>query len=101
MTTTAMLCAMEYLDPADHALWKAELRAGRARPADAAEVGRRLAAIHAATAGVPDIAAQFPRTDIFHAIRLEPYLEATAARHPDLKERSCSRSAAARRRRGW
>ena len=30
--------------------------------------------------------AQFPRADIFQAIRLEPYLEATAKRHPDLQE---------------
>ena len=28
---------------------------------------------------------QFPATDIFQMIRLEPYLEATAARHPDLE----------------
>jgi len=81
-----MLCAMTYLDPASHRLWKSELRDGRADPAFAAEVGRRLAAIHAATAGDADVARRFPRSDIFHAIRLEPYLEATAARHPDLRD---------------
>jgi aminoglycoside phosphotransferase (APT) family kinase protein len=82
----AMLCAMAYLDPADHPLWKSELRDGRAEPETAAEVGRRLAAIHAATAGDDAVARRFPRDDIFHAIRLEPYLEATATRHPDLHE---------------
>lgn len=81
-----MFCAMRYLDPADHRLWKNELRDGRANPTDAGEVGRRLGLIHAATANNPQVAAQFPRHDIFHAIRLEPYLEATAAAHPDLHE---------------
>lgn len=82
----AMLCAMEYLDPARYRLWKAELRDGRAGPGVAAEVGRRLAAIHAHAAGNAAVAAQFPPNGIFHAIRLEPYLEATAAAHPDLRD---------------
>ena len=82
----AMLCAMDFLDPAEHKLWKDELRAGHADTAVAGEVGRRLSHIHAGTAGRADVAAQFPRNDIFHAIRLEPYLEATAARHPDLRD---------------
>ena len=81
-----MLCAMSYLDPADHRLWKSELREGRADLLAATEVGRRLGRIHAATANDPDLAEVFPRHDIFHAIRLEPYLEATAAAHPDLRE---------------
>jgi len=83
---SAMLFAMDYLDPADHRLWKSELRDGRALPADAAGVGARLGRIHAATAASPEMLAAFPRNGIFHAIRLEPYLEATAARHPDLLE---------------
>lgn len=82
----AGLFAMPYLDPATHFPWKEELRQGRADPAVAAEVGRRIGHIHAATAGRDDIARQFPTDEIFHAIRLEPYLEATAARHPDLRD---------------
>ena len=78
------LFAMEFLDPAEFPQWKSELMAGRADPAFAAEAGRRLAAIHAATAGDADVAARFASDAIFHAIRLEPYLEATARRHPDL-----------------
>jgi aminoglycoside phosphotransferase (APT) family kinase protein len=78
------LFAMEFLDPAEFPQWKAELMAGRADAAFAAEAGRRLAAIHAATAGDADVAARFASDAIFHAIRLEPYLEATARRHPDL-----------------
>ncbi|WP_026868536.1 phosphotransferase family protein [Inquilinus limosus] len=75
--------AMAYLAPEDHPVWKAELRDGRADPAFAAEVGRRLAAIHAATAAAPALVAEFPTDAIFYDIRLEPYLVATAAAHPD------------------
>jgi tRNA A-37 threonylcarbamoyl transferase component Bud32 len=82
----AGLFAMPYLDPATYLSWKDELRRGRANPAVAAEVGRRIGHIHAATAGRDDIARQFPTDEIFHAIRLEPYLEATAAHHPDLRD---------------
>jgi len=83
---TLMLCAMEYLDPATHKLWKTELRDGRADPDQARLAGERLGLIHAKTANDDAVKARFPRTDIFYDIRLEPYLEATAARHPDLKD---------------
>ena len=80
----AGILAMQYLEPARHPVWKELLRAGRVEAGFAAQVGARLAAIHAATAGRPAIAERFPTDDIFYAIRLEPYLVATAARHPDL-----------------
>lgn len=83
---SAMLFAMEFLDSNSHKLWKTELHAGRVDVTHAAEAGRRLARIHAGSAGNPEIAKSFPRTDIFHAIRLEPYLEATADNHPDLRD---------------
>lgn len=79
--------AMQFLDPADHPLWKAQLRDGHADPAFAAKVADRLARIHAATAADPTVAADFPTDDIFHAIRLEPYLLATARVHADLAPR--------------
>ena len=79
--------AMEFLDLP---LWKDQLRQGRADPAFAAAVGRTLAAIHRGTAGKAEIARLFPTDAIFHAIRLEPYLLATAARHPDLQEKISS-----------
>jgi aminoglycoside phosphotransferase (APT) family kinase protein len=81
------LFAMAFLDPADHPVWKAELMAGKADAAFAAEVGRRLAAIHAATAGRADVRERFATDTIFHAIRLEPYLEATAGKHPAVAAR--------------
>ncbi len=83
----AKLFAMEFLDPATHPLWKAQLRDGVVELATASAVGGRLARIHAATAGRAGIAARFRSDAIFHAIRLEPYLLATARRHPDLAAR--------------
>jgi len=74
---------MAYLDPARHASWKAELHAGRAAPEVAGAVGDRLVRIHAATADDPAVARAFATDRIFHDIRLEPYLLATALRHPD------------------
>lgn len=82
----AGLFAMTYLEPAAHPLWKALLRDGVAETAHAEAVATRLVAIHAATANDAAVAARFPTDEIFHAIRLEPYLEATARAHPDLAE---------------
>jgi aminoglycoside phosphotransferase (APT) family kinase protein len=78
----AGLFAMQYLD---FPVWKERLRQGDAQPAFAAQVGAALAAIHAATAGREEIAASFPTDAIFHAIRLEPYLLATASKHAALR----------------
>ncbi len=91
--------AMDYLDPATHPLWKDQLRAGQADPGFAAAVGAAIAAIHAATAADPAIAAAFPTAEIFHDIRLSPYLLATAASHPDRAEalRALARTTAATR----
>jgi aminoglycoside phosphotransferase (APT) family kinase protein len=79
------LFAMEYLDAARHPVWKEELRRGHADPDFAAKVGATLATIHRATAGREDVAGRFPTDAIFYAIRLEPYLVATAAKHKSLK----------------
>lgn len=76
--------AMEYLPGLP--VWKAELHAGRANPEFAADVGRKLAAIHDATARRADIAAAFATDASFHALRLEPYLLAAGRVHPSLRE---------------
>jgi aminoglycoside phosphotransferase (APT) family kinase protein len=76
--------AMQYLPPADHPLWKTQLRDGRADPAFAAQVATSLVRVHAATAADPATATEFPTDAIFFDIRLEPYLLATARAHPDL-----------------
>ncbi len=80
------LFAMEFLDPAVFPLWKAELMDGRAEADFAATVGATLGRIHAATADDASVESRFDSAEIFHAIRLEPYLEAAARRHPDLAD---------------
>ncbi len=82
----AGLFVMAYLDPADHALWKSQLRDGIAEPATARAVAERLVHIHAATAGDAAIAERFATDYIFRPIRLEPYLLATARVHSDLAD---------------
>ena len=82
----AGLFAMEYLAPASHPVWKDQLRDGTIDAAFAAEVGRRVARIHAATAARPDLAARFANDHIFYPIRLEAYLVATADKHPALRD---------------
>jgi len=79
----AGLFVMGYLEPAQYPLWKTQLRDGVADRATAASVGERLAQIHNATADRADIAARFATDEGFQAIRLEPYLLATARAHPD------------------
>ena len=80
----AGLFAMEYLAPASHPVWKDQLRDGLIDPAFAAEVGRRVARIHAATARREDIARRFANDHIFYPIRLEAYLVASAEKHADV-----------------
>lgn len=75
--------AMAWLDAKLHPVWKTQLRDGVVVAATAAAVGRIIAAIHNATARNPEIAARFSSDAIFHSIRLEPYLLATAARRSD------------------
>jgi tRNA A-37 threonylcarbamoyl transferase component Bud32 len=76
--------AMEYLSPEDHPLWKNRLRDGIADADFAAQVAQALVTIHARTAADSSVADEFPTDAIFFDIRLEPYLVATAAAHPDL-----------------
>lgn len=80
----AGLFAMEWLPPETHPVWKDRLRDGVIVDADASAVGGTLGRIHAATADDPATARAFAHDAIFQAIRLEPYLEATARAHPDL-----------------
>lgn len=75
--------AMEFLAPEGHPVWKAQLRDGTIEVSTAAEVARRIVAVHRATAGDAEVARRFATDAIFHSIRLEPYLLATARRHPD------------------
>ena len=75
---------MRYLDPSDYPLWKQQLSEAIAETATAVAVGKRLVRIHAATAGNAEVASRFATDETFFAIRLEPYLLATARAHPEL-----------------
>ncbi len=81
---TLGLFAMEFLPPERYPLWKRQLLDGQVEAGTAAQVGRLLAEIQNATAGRAEVARAFDCEANFHALRLEPYLLATAARHPDL-----------------
>jgi len=79
--------AMEWLPPERYPVWKEQLSRGILDPAAAASIGDVLGRIHAGTADRHDIATRFPTGDLFHAIRLEPYLLATGRAHPALAAR--------------
>jgi aminoglycoside phosphotransferase (APT) family kinase protein len=78
--------AMAFLPAEHYPLWKAQLRDGLADAGFAAQVGARVVRIHAATAADSSVPARFATDAIFYDIRLEPYLVATAGRHPDLRD---------------
>ncbi len=80
----AGLFAMEFLEAIDHPVWKNQLLAGHIDPKMAAAVGHILGVIHNNSAGREDVATTFASDDIFYAIRLSPYLLATAEKHPDV-----------------
>ncbi|MDX3799798.1 aminoglycoside phosphotransferase family protein [Streptomyces sp. AK04-3B] len=82
----AGLFAMAFLPPEQYPMWKARLLAGEVHVATAKAVGETLGALHAASAGDPALAAQFTTDDNFHALRIEPYLLATATAHPALSD---------------
>ncbi len=81
---SAGLFAMAFLDPQHHPVWKEQLLQGDVSIDTAAAVGDLLGRVHAASAGHTDVVRAFETVDNFYALRLEPYLVATARRHPAL-----------------
>lgn len=79
----AGMFAMAFIPPESARPWKDVLRSGVADTAFAAKVGTVLARLHGESAAMPELAERFATDEAFHAIRLEPYLEATALRHPE------------------
>ena len=75
---------MSYLPSSEYRVWKQMLREGHVDLTLARTVGAVLARIHSYSAARPELAQQFATDSIFFDIRLEPYLLATAKRHPDL-----------------
>ena len=81
------LFVMEYIDSTLSPVWKNELASGRVDESFAASVGEVLGRIHASTAGSPEVARRFATDELFAALRIRPYFEATALAHPDLAPR--------------
>ncbi len=81
------LFVMSFLDPLQHRNWKGELAQGRIDADFAAQVGAQIGRMHAATADDQDVARAFATDEMFHALRIEPYLLHTAGAHPDLADR--------------
>src|SRR6266446_4186472 len=79
----AGMFAMEYLPPQSFEGWKTQLHRGHVITSTAAAIGCRLAHIHRSFAKSVAAEAQFATDATFYAIRLEPYLLATARAHPD------------------
>jgi Ser/Thr protein kinase RdoA (MazF antagonist) len=75
---------MAYLSPRDHPVWKQQLLDGQVDLATAAAVGRVLATLHLASSRDATVERSFDTGANFHALRLDPYLLATARVHPAL-----------------
>lgn len=75
--------AMSWLPPQDYPVWKTQLRDGCAELATATQVATQVAAIHAGTAGKPELAKRFAYDRNFFELRLDPYFGAAARAHPD------------------
>jgi aminoglycoside phosphotransferase (APT) family kinase protein len=81
----AGLFFMSYLEPEHHPVWKNQLLAKQIDPAFARSVGQSLGQIHRSTANSKVLAQRFPSDAEFFSLRLDPYLLATAKRHPQLQ----------------
>jgi aminoglycoside phosphotransferase (APT) family kinase protein len=84
--------------PASWWNWKELLLAGQVAPEVAARLARILASWHSGTTGRELATPCLLRTDIFVALRLDPYYRVSAGRLPELSERimDCARRLAAR-----
>ena len=81
------MLAMEYLAPSDFKNWKAKLLKGETDAAFAANTGETLGKIHARSAFDKKIATDFATERLFYALRIEPYLLATAEKHAECAAR--------------
>jgi len=88
--TEMQMLAMEFLAPEDFKVWKTELLNGKTDAEFAAKAGKFLGKIHAKSAFNKEVAETFATDKLFYALRIEPYLLATAEKHtevaPKIKE---------------
>jgi len=73
--------------PAGSETWKAQLMRGVVALEMARSAGTLLGRIHSTTVAEPSLAADFADTSFFTELRIEPYLQHAASRHPELAER--------------
>ncbi len=78
--------AMEFIPGEEAYLWKTALLERAKIRGQAREVGDELGRIHAASSMDEFDDRPFDNQGDFHQLRLEPYLEFTANRHPELKD---------------
>jgi aminoglycoside phosphotransferase (APT) family kinase protein len=83
-SATGNYFAMEYLGE-EFQNWKQALLAGDANSERAVQAGSLLAEIHRHSAGDAEARSLFDTTSNFFQLRIEPYLLATGAKHPDLR----------------
>lgn len=74
--------AMEFLAGDEYPLWKTELLHGSVDLKAAEATGQRMGQIHSVSARTSGLPEKFDSGPNFYALRLEPYLVATAAKHP-------------------
>lgn len=79
------MLAMQYLPPAEYPVWKSQLMQGVIDASFAARVAQTLGRIHANSSADSYVRKLFPTDELFHALRIEPYLLTTAQRHPELR----------------
>ncbi|EJL53539.1 fructosamine-3-kinase [Rhizobium sp. CF122] len=85
--TSSGVFAMEFLPGDEYPLWKANLLQGHVDPKAAEITGQRIGQIHSVSARTPGLPEKFVSGTNFYALRLEPYLVATADKHPFVGDR--------------
>lgn len=86
----AGVLAMSFLPGENHPTWKEQLLGGTISIEFAKEVGRLIGRLHSISAKDPSLLELLGDTQSFEAIRLDPYLFATGARHPHLAAHMCA-----------
>jgi 5-methylthioribose kinase len=81
------LFIMDYLPPDSYPGWKALLASGRTDARFAEHLGATLGQIHVASAKQAEsLSTRFANHELFHALRIEPYLLTAAAAHSDVAD---------------
>lgn len=79
--------AMEFLAGDEYPLWKTALLHGSVDRKAAEATGQRMGQIHSVSARTSGLPQKFDSGPNFYALRLEPYLVATAVKHPFVSDR--------------